>query len=129
MKFTWRLLILTFFCSMKTLEGVENGREPEMFYQALDEILRASAHLKIYMRRVDCIMSELKDENAFEAVDRRLITFKKVNNELKAVFENQTLVLEQLSDHVNEANFSCTIMGYVGIFLLSLILIIVVSIT
>jgi hypothetical protein len=105
----------------------EPENKAELFYQTLNDSLRASPEYKT-SKRVDCIIKYMKSENAFEVVDKNLFDFVLNNNsEFKAVFVNQSAVMIRLESKLDKANFDCTIGGIIAIILISTILIVVVS--
>lgn len=142
MKFLWKILLFTEVLllpqisegnttSTYDVKSIEKTREPEnkadLFYQAINDTLRASDELKMYTQRVNCIIKYMKSEKSMDSVDKNLYTFVLNNNEFKAVFVNQSAVMTMLGPHLDKANFDCVVFGYVAIILITAILLTVVT--
>ena len=101
----------------------------DAFYQTLNESLRNSDRFRMYSKRVDCILKDLKSEKSITAVNKTFYEFKQQagKNDFKVIFVNKSAVMSQLDPHLDRANFSCTIIGYAAIIFICTILIIVLS--
>lgn len=106
-----------------------SNQSDDAFYQTLNESLRNSDRFRMYSKRVDCILKDLKSEKSITAVNKSLYEFKQQTgkNDFKVIFVNESAVMSQLDPHLNRANFSCTIIGYAAIIFICTILIIVLS--
>lgn len=110
-----------------TIKSHEPHNKIDLFYNAVSDSLKATPALKMYSRRVDCIVKYMKSEKAILFVDKNLYEFKLNNSKFKVVFINESIVLSRLEPQIDKGNFDCTIAGFIGVILISIILLIVVS--
>ena len=97
----------------------------EMFYQKINETLRGS--LKMYPKRIKCIIKELKSKRTMDVIDESLYNFTYADNGYKCNFVNQTGVMKVLDPIIDSASFGCTIIGFCAIFLICTVLLTVVA--
>jgi predicted RND superfamily exporter protein len=110
----------------KTLSPEEiYAKKTEAFYGKLYETLKTQHSL--FIQRVDCIISKLKDEKTYESVDPSNYEFTKNGDEYSITFINKEAIFKELETSINSSAFSCTIVGYCAIILVVFIMIFLVS--
>lgn len=97
----------------------------EMFYQKINETLRGP--LRMYPKRIKCIIKELKSKRTMELIDESLYNFTYADNGYKCYFGNETEVSKVLDPIIDSASFGCTIIGFCAIFLICTVLLIVIT--
>jgi len=97
----------------------------EMFYEKINETLRGP--LRMYPKRIKCIIKELKSKRTMDVIDESLYNFTYVDNGYKCNFVNITGVMKVLDPIIDSASFGCTIIGFCAIFLICTVLLIVVT--
>lgn len=118
-----RIVLMLLFLTHITTSQLENA-----FYKSISEVLRNSDRFKMYPKRVDCIVKELKSEKSIIAVNRSLYRFAEAGKkDFKVTFVNECAVMNQLELQLSRANFSCTFIGFAAIIFICMILIIVLS--
>lgn len=128
--FRYNIYFIVFAIILLTIYTTNSSNQSDNdFYQTLNESLRNSDRFRMYSKRVDCIIKDLKSEKSITAVNKSLYEFKQQagKKEFKVIFINESAVMSQLDAHLDRANFSCTIIGYAAIIFICTILIIVLS--
>ena len=97
----------------------------EMFYEKINETLRGP--LRMYPKRIKCIIKELKSKRTMDVIDESLYNFTYADNGYKCNFVNITGVMKVLDPIIDSASFGCTIIGFCAIFLICTVLLIVVT--
>lgn len=103
----------------------DKAKKSEAFYQKINETIRTE--LKLYTKRVDCIVNELKLSEAIRLVNDSHYHIVAVDGDYSIEFINKDIFLLELKPSIESANFSCTIVGYCAIVLIITVMVIVVT--
>lgn len=110
-----------------TTAPLEPAYKKELFHRALNKTLLTSPEYQKYSNRVECMMRKImkneNNENVFELVEKSFYKIDKNN----IVFVNESEIMSQLEKVLKDANFSCSIFGYVAIVGILLIMVILVG--
>ncbi|KAG5674357.1 hypothetical protein PVAND_004332 [Polypedilum vanderplanki] len=108
--------------SSETTKNTKNEEEEEKnrFYVALAEGLKEHESLRKYIRRVDCVLQKLKEENVFYIINkedaRTFMTEQHGMNVTK--FHKQDENLKKLREEIDSANIGCIIPGVISVGIL-----------
>lgn len=131
MKGLWWIANIALLISLRTSdssnidiasEGVKGGEDA--FYKELKEILKNSDRFRMYSKRVDCMVKELRSKKTAEYFYKFIQPSK---SDHKRSQLNESAIMIQLEPFIDKANFSCKIIGCIGVIFICLLLIIVVS--
>jgi hypothetical protein len=129
MKGLWWIVNIVLLTSLRrgdcsNIEGIVDASESvkeevEAFYRELKEILNNSDQFRMYSKRVDCMMKELRSKKTAEHF------YKFIQPRRTPI--NESVIMIQLETFLDKANFSCKIIGCIAVIFICSILIIVVS--
>lgn len=94
----------------------EDATKREIFYREINETLRHQ--LQFYSKRCDCIVKKLKSNDVYGKVNTSHYSFYPVDGGYNVTFISKELLLTELEPFFDDANFSCTIVGFCSIILI-----------
>lgn len=103
-----------------------DSRASDLFYQKVNETIRNQTKFQLYTKRVDCIINDLKTNKAIDKVNASYYDAKMMSDGgyNVVIFEKDAIMID-LQPLINDANFSCTIIGYSAVILIISVLFIV----
>lgn len=108
----------------QTLDAEANNKA-DAFYQKINESI--TPQLKLYSKRVDCIINQLRDENVMEKINESNYRIDATQGGYNVSLINKDIFLIELKPSIDSANFSCTIIGYCAIVIITSVMLIIVA--
>lgn len=105
--------------------SIEDIKKKEAFYHKINETIRYQ--LQLYSKRSDCILNELKRNDAFGQVNESNFSFIPIEGGYNVTFISEESLMKDLQPLLDSANFSCTIVGFCAIILIVSVMLIVVT--
>lgn len=118
--------------SIKEMSVDEQQKEKiKAFYKFIETSLNHDQTLRKYSRRVECIIEELKEQNAMKIIDESQYEFKRVVNSTKyeIIVNDRQHVMSELEPLITSANTGCFLPGIFAVVVLAFIMGVVILIT
>lgn len=120
------LIIVVAQSTAMEMTDKDEAKKAEAFYQQVNETILHE--LKLYSKRVDCIVNDLKHNYAMLRVNESNYQVVQLGDgSFNVTFMNKDIVLMQLKESIDSGVFSCVIVGYCAIALIISVMLIVVG--